>query len=140
MNKHPAYLLVLIILVILSVVFYRYNEYVVKKNFYIDSTISCDPSVESCFAWDCSSDEDPECDDSPYKKVSMVSNIAPNCLEEHACESFSCPENSGDSCVVISCSEETLSDGEICAEAPEAESEDRIIEASEETSEITENE
>ena len=131
MNKNPAYLLAFIALVIIAIIGYRYNQYIVHKNFYIDVNTQCDPSVESCFAWDCDPEEDEECDNTPYKKVSILSSDAPKCLEEHSCENFTCDSNV-ELCEIVYCSESVLDEGEICAtadeEIPEEQLEEEIIE------------
>lgn len=114
------YFIILSMVVILGIVGYRYYHYVVKGDYVVLANVSCDPAVESCFVADCSPDEDPECDDTPYKKVEVLSAEAPGCLKEHTCEVFEC---TSESCSVTECSEDALEDGEVCA-VPEPESED----------------
>ena len=82
------------------------------------TTIACDPTEKSCFVSDCSVDNDPECDVSPYMKVEINAHQAPKCLEEHTCEAFVCTEEL-ESCSITYCSEDTIEEGEICFENSE---------------------
>lgn len=111
MKKGPVPLLIIFLLVILGIFAYRYDQYLLKQNYLIDAQVPCDPSQEQCFAVDCS-DDDPECDTTPYKKVEMLAAEAPACLVEEGCEAFSC---STESCQITFCSDDTLEDGEVCA-------------------------
>jgi hypothetical protein len=113
MNKNPANLLILIILVLLAVIVYRYDQYILKKNFLLNIAANCDPSIESCFVVNCSPEEDEECDQTPYKKIEILASEAPMCLQEHSCDSFEC--ESGTSCVAVYCSENTLEEWEVCS-------------------------
>lgn len=116
MNKNPANLLILIILVLLAVIVYRYDQYVLKKNFLLNIATACDPSFESCFVVDCSPEEDEECDQTPYKKIEIRASEAPMCLQEHSCDTFECEP--GTSCVASYCSDDALEEGEICSMPP----------------------
>lgn len=72
----------------------------------------CNPEIEKCFVSDCSSEDDPECDLTPYKKVEILAKEAPSCLEEHSCESFGC--NQIKSCSITYCDNKSKEEGEIC--------------------------
>lgn len=112
MNKNTKFFLVVLLVLILIVVGYRYKQYYLDRNFLIEVNTVCDIESENCFVADCSIEEDPDCDDTPYKKVKILANEAPACLEEHTCEVFSCEEK--ENCSVIYCSDESLEDGERC--------------------------
>jgi hypothetical protein len=113
------YFIALSLVVILVVAFYRYDQYIIARNFVVVADIACDPSAESCFVADCSTQDDPDCDTTPYKKVTILAAEAPICLEEHSCEGFVCTSAS---CTVSQCSEDELEDGEAClAEGTESE-------------------
>ena len=96
----------------LIVVCYRFIDYRVNENFLIFSYLDCEPSLESCFYWDCTADEDPECDTSPYKKFLIPMHAAPTCVLENDCEEFECVADDG--CLTILCSYEELDEGEAC--------------------------
>lgn len=115
MRNGSAILVAIVLLAIAGTIWQRYDQYVLKGNFYLEAYASCDPATEMCFVADCPPEEDLECDASPYKKIEMVEREAPKCLEEHTCDTFSCPANSGN-CSVTYCSEDTLDEGEVCLE------------------------
>lgn len=110
-RKNPIYLLVLIIVALIIVIVYRYDQYVIKDNFILTAAVVCDPSNEGCFVADCDA-TDPACDVTPYKKVSILASEALECVQEHSCETFQCVP--GTSCKITYCSEASLEDGEIC--------------------------
>ncbi|HEX7651261.1 MAG TPA: hypothetical protein VF439_00895 [Candidatus Paceibacterota bacterium] len=117
MKGSPVYVLLLIIGALLVVVAYRYEEYVQLRNFTLVVNGPCDPAAHDCFVSDCSTDDDPSCDTTPYDKIEITDNQAPACLEEHACTEFSCPADS-DSCSITYCSADALEDGETCSAEP----------------------
>jgi hypothetical protein len=91
---------------------YRYYQYVIKKNFILEINTTCDPKTEKCFS--------PSTDlgffDTSYKKIRIIENYAPKCLEEHSCESFNCPNNwqNTNICQTTYCSDDTKNEGEEC--------------------------
>ena len=117
MNRLSKYLFILVILLFLAVMGYRYDEYILKRNFLITVNAVCNPSIESCFVADC--ETGPDCDESPYKKVDILAHNTPKCLEEHNCPNFSCANISN--CEETYCSENTLSEGEKCLVLPTVE-------------------
>jgi len=114
MDKSSKYIFAIVIILFCLVVGYRYQQYILNKNFTIEVNTSCDPNTEKCFKADCDATS-PDCDTATYKKVEILARNAPKCLEEHTCDSFSC--DSIASCSITYCSTDTLSDGEICTEA-----------------------
>lgn len=102
-------------MVIFAIVWYRYDQYVVQRNFIIHAAAPCDSSEGTCFVADCSPEDDETCDLTPYKKVELLANKAPACLEEHTCASFACAAI--DSCTETYCDEESLEEGEVCETA-----------------------
>ena len=116
MNKGTKLFLALIILATLLVVFNRYQQYIINRNFVLNIDTVCSPDIEKCFTMDCSPADDPECDDTPYKKVEILEINAPKCLEEHNCSDFAC--DPGDIlCSITFCSDNVLEDGEKCVES-----------------------
>jgi hypothetical protein len=112
MKNKLKHLLVLIILVVVFVIMYRYDQYIIKKNFILEVSISCDSSKETCFVMDCSVDIDPDCDKNPYKKIKISATYAPICLEEHTCDDFTC-DNLND-CSTLICSDDNKESWETC--------------------------
>jgi len=108
------YVLLLIIGALLVVVAYRYEGYVHLRDFTLVVNGPCDPETHNCFVSDCSPDDDPDCDTTPYDKVEITDNQAPACLEEHTCAEFSCPADAED-CSVTYCAADALEDGEACS-------------------------
>jgi hypothetical protein len=110
MSKLSKTFFVLIVLVLLGVTGHRYYEYVYQKNFLLDVNTTCDPKINNCFIFNCESG--PDCSNMPYKKIEIIAKDAPKCLEEHTCENFSC--GGIENCSVTYCSDNILSDGELC--------------------------
>jgi len=112
MKKNIKYLILITPILFLIVSLYRFEQYMVNKNFVIDVNTLCDPSTENCF----DSTNDLSFGQNPYKKVEIIARYAPKCLEEHTCESFVCPDNlnNPNDCIITYCSAETKVDGESC--------------------------
>ncbi len=115
MEKTQKYWLALFAIIVISVIGYRYYDYVVQRNFLLEVNVTCDPATDTCFVMDCVPAEDPFCDITPYKKVELLASEAPACLEEHACEAFSC--GASESCTETFCSDDTREEWEICTDA-----------------------
>lgn len=107
------YPLLLVIAALLVVVAYRYDEYVLQRDFTLVVTAPCDTSAHSCFISDCSPADNPGCVVGPYEKVKILAREAPRCLEEHSCSSFSCTAYA--TCSATFCTSNVLEDGESCA-------------------------
>ncbi len=111
MTRGPRLTLLFTLALVVVTVAYRYDQYVLHKNYIVNAQAPCDPTTEQCFVSDCTPG-DPGCDTSPYEKVTMSAAEAPACLEEHSCDSFSCAGSL--SCSIAYCSDDTLEDGETC--------------------------
>ncbi len=107
-----SHLLLCCSVIVISIVLFRYYEYVTRKDFLVYTYVSCNPEVEACFVPTCSPEEDPLCDLSPYKKITIPAYNAAACLYEHTCINFSCTKE--DECVQTYCSTEEENDDEIC--------------------------
>ncbi|HVY36105.1 MAG TPA: hypothetical protein VG982_02405 [Candidatus Paceibacterota bacterium] len=120
MDKRAQVTIILVVLAIFIVAGYRYKGYVLDGNYTVLANTVCDASEGHCFVSDCSPGESENCDQTPYKKVTIERKYAPECILNHTCESFYC----GDipTCSITYCSDETLDEGEICndAKAPDA--------------------
>jgi len=113
MLRGPVLPLVLILLGITAIVGYRYDQYLVARNFVLTVDAPCDPSTQTCFISDCSPTTDLSCDTTTYEKVVMNDAYAPKCLEEHSCDNFTCPA-ADKTCAITFCSKDALADGETC--------------------------
>jgi hypothetical protein len=119
MQRGAKLWIALFLAVICIVAWYRYDQYVVQKNFLLEVNAVCNPASEACFVADCSPTDDPFCDTTPYKKVEILASEAPACLEEHTCESFSC--DGIERCSITYCLDEIKEDWESCTEIVPAE-------------------
>lgn len=115
MDKASRYLFLFVVLAILAVGAYKYKAFVIDRNFDILAHVTCDPQSESCFVADCSPEDDPECDITPYKKVLKSAKNIEECGPSEECPELSCDENEV-GCTTTYCSSETIDEDEICAE------------------------
>lgn len=107
-----SWILVALLASLLVVVVYRFEEYQVAGDYLIYTTASCDATNERCFVMDCDP-TDEECDQTPYKKITVHAGSAPACALEHTCEDFVCPVEDS-SCEVLLCNDDAVEDGEVC--------------------------
>lgn len=112
MDKRSKVLITLFLVLFFVVGAYRYKEMVVERNFVIYAHSSCDIAVESCFVADCD-ESDPECDQTPYRKIEKTAKNIPECSPAEDCAELMCQEGEK-GCVELYCSEETLEDDEMC--------------------------
>ncbi len=101
----------LIIVIVLLIVGYRFEQYKVEKDFLLFTTIECSEGDTGCFTLECSGD-DLECDPTPYKKVVIQADGASSCLFEHDCVDFVCNET--ENCEIIICDDSSIEEGETC--------------------------
>ncbi len=111
--NQPAYFLLFLLFLFLVLIGYHTYKYYIVKNFILEVFTACNPTIDICFIAD-SNIADPNFQSEPYKKVIINADYAPQCLEEHSCENFSCDGISGN-CSVIYCSQESVADGEMCS-------------------------
>lgn len=110
MDKKSVYLLWGFVLFAVAVSYWGYRVFFVERNFIVQSITTCDPQAESCFVW-C---EEGKCEEDYYKKIIKNARNIPVCngaIEE--CEPLICePEET--SCEIISCTSESVEEGERC--------------------------
>lgn len=114
MKKDLKYILVALFVVIAIIAIHRYEQYVLSRNFLLEVNSSCSPGEGNCFVADCSPQDDPSCDLTPYKKIEILARNAPKCLEEHNCEAFSCKGATSGNCQITYCSDDTREEWERC--------------------------
>lgn len=104
---HRLLLVALAIFVVFFLGFVFYNIFI-KNDFEVTKQIPCNPKTDSCFVSDCQSN-DSTCDpNTTYKKISVISKYAGSNYDTLTCE-----QNS-EFCKIITCSDDTLDDGEKC--------------------------
>lgn len=110
MDRKSKYLIWAFVLLVIAAALWGYKAFIIDRNFVINTTTECDPSIESCFMW-C---EEGECEEDYYKKITKNASNTPVCNDAvEECEPLACGPDEAD-CEVIQCSVEELEEGEIC--------------------------
>ena len=111
MPKNRKYFNRTLLLCCLLIFGYRFYDYKINKNFFIEVNTKCNIETEKCFK--------PQNGDSfstePYKIVTIIDKYAPSCLEEHNCDNFYCSEDSK-YCTIRYCDINTNKEGEECVD------------------------
>lgn len=110
MDKKSKYIIGIFIIFSLLVAGWGYYTFLIKRDFSIHNTTTCDPELESCFVW-C---EEGECEEDYYKKIIKNASNIDLCnpaLED--CEPLIC-EPGEENCQILECSEENLEEEEMC--------------------------
>ena len=85
-----------------------YFHFIIERTYEVSKQVPCDPKTDSCFVSDCEAN-DSTCDPTAtYKKIVASSKYAGSDFEQFACEA------SNPHCKIITCSPETVEDGEKC--------------------------
>lgn len=85
MDKKSKILFLVFFLVLAGSIFLTYYRYMVVKDYVIETQVSCDPMVESCFIYVCDPENDEECtgdleqDTSYYKLLHRNAKNMPLC-------------------------------------------------------------
>ena len=123
---------VFVALIVLSVSASFY-KFMVLQDYLVEAQVDCDPSVESCFVWECDATAE-ECTGNPeediwYFKLAFrnAKNI-PLCEPlSDTCQQFECPAEGEVQCTEILCNAETLAEydlGETCTNSANFKGED----------------
>lgn len=92
----------------------KYYVFFVEQNYLVTAEADCDPGIESCFVWDCTVEEDADCDQYPYKYIEISAAHISDCNPyEEECEPLNCTPND-EYCDITYCSDETSGDDEFC--------------------------
>lgn len=75
-----------IFLLIISSVIVTYVKIVVLNDYQIIAEVSCDPTIEKCFVWECDPDDDSTCSEKPNEQVSYYKIISKKALNIASCE------------------------------------------------------
>ncbi len=108
-NKYTNFFMALLVITVIAVIAVRYHDYVENKNYFIEINTICNPDSEKCFT---SELYDYNFGYQYYKKVRILSNLKPPCLEEHNCTNFSCINlsNNPEQCEIFYCNDDSLLD------------------------------
>lgn len=120
-NKIFYIILALLIIVSIGVTFYKI---IILKNYQIVAQVSCDPTIEKCFIYECDSTIE-ECSENLDENISYYKNISKKAADIYDCEKtveklgcneeLSCTEGEVD-CSYTFCDPTQLSEGEKCSE------------------------
>ncbi len=93
MNKKSQALTIVLVALILVSVFATYYRIFVRHNYQILAEVSCDPTTESCFVYQCDS-EAGECTGDPAEDTSYYKLLEKNASKMPVCdaETEECPE------------------------------------------------
>ncbi len=139
MDKKSKVLLWVFALMIAGSVGVTFWRIMLKKDYIIEAEADCDPTLETCFIYECDPEEeectgDPEEDIWYYKLIKRNAANIPLCdPADENCEALTCPEGEAE-CEMILCSEETAEEGQICND-PEQYIIDNPVEEEEEVAE-----
>lgn len=144
MDKKSKLFLALFFLLIIAMVGVTYYKIIILRDYQIAAQAECDPTLEKCFIYECSPEDDEECSDNPAERLSYYKIIHkqaynfPECRAGEECEEPKC-EPGEEKCEEILCREAELKDDEACSD-PASFSVEAEAEEEEAENEETENE
>ena len=113
MDTKSKLLVAAFIVIVAAAIFWKYDTFVTQRDFLVHDQVSCDPSTESCFSYDCD-EGDEECDAEPFKKIRKSARNIPLCPNyTGGCPELACLPGE-EECEVTYCSDEDLEEDEIC--------------------------
>lgn len=87
-----------------------YYRFIVTHDYIIEAEVDCDPTIESCFVWECDPAIEGECtgnidDDLWYYKFAYRNaKYIPECFDD-SCDSFKCSSKDEPGCSEVTCDE-----------------------------------
>lgn len=102
-----------------------YYRIVILKDYQIVAQVSCDPTQERCFVYECDPEIDGECSEIPEENISYYKNISKKAANIYACENTSEKLGCGEElsctawefdCSYTYCDPSQLLEGERCSE------------------------
>jgi hypothetical protein len=114
-SKQVLFLIAIIIFIFIG---FQYKKIVIDQDFTVNGSLPCDTVNERCFTKSCPETQRMiNCDNAPYKKISITATFAPKCLFEEKCgSSFECSQYTKQSCVITYCSKQSIEGSEKCTE------------------------
>jgi len=113
MNTPNKILLSALIVLVLFVVAFKFQQFFLNRDYILYVNADCNPETDSCFQMDCSEAEEGDCDLFTYKKLELSARNAPTCLLNRECLNYSCGEYDLN-CQEVYCENATLEEGEMC--------------------------
>lgn len=114
MSKRSKTFFLLLVTILIVSVFASYYRYYVNRDYLIEIQIDCDPSLESCFVWNCDSTIEGECtgDQSNdiwyYKYFYRNAKNVPICNpSEENCDVYTC-QNNEENCYEKTCTDDSI--------------------------------
>ncbi len=136
MDKKTKILFIIIATAFIVAAVIKFYLFFIKNEYLIFDNIKCDPYTESCFVYECDS-EDGYCEPEYYKKIQIKGSDYIECgTEDEVCPENTCLDTFKD-CEIIVCSEDVLEDGESCIKL---EKEEPVIDTSTSTNQVIEEE
>lgn len=111
-KSKSKFIIVFFLVLVFLVIAFKFEQFVIEGRYTIHALVPCDSGSNRCFAVHCDGVEG--CVETPYKKIEIRADIAPKCVKENDCESFSCPSSHPDLCTETYCQTALLEEGEGC--------------------------
>lgn len=117
-KKSKIFLIIMVSSLILSIGI-TFQRYVIFRDYFVQISVHCDPSQESCFVYTCNEDSQECSDDSEngiwyYKFVTKKAYTLPDCSkEEFVCRNLSCKEGEKN-CIETECDPSEVEEGVSC--------------------------
>ncbi len=101
-EKQSNFLIFITVIVTICVCGLSYYTFMIKKDYYLFSSIECNPQEESCFKAVC---EEEDCDNEfTFYKVILRTAAKPPLCEDNNCPPLTCDGLIGEgNCVIITC-------------------------------------
>lgn len=107
-NKYMSTLTLTLCVLFSLVLASAYFHFIIERTYEVSKQVPCDPKTDSCFVSDCEAN-DSTCDSTrTYKKIVAPAKYAGLDYEKFICEAGNLH------CKIITCSPETVEDGEKC--------------------------
>lgn len=91
----------------------------IKKDYIIEAEADCDPTLETCFVYECDPEAE-ECTGDPTEDISYYKILRRNAANiplcdpvDENCEALTCPEGEAE-CEMVLCSDETKTEEDVC--------------------------
>ncbi len=113
MDKKTKILFIIVASAFIIAAVIKFYLFFIKNEYLIFDHIKCDPYIESCFVYECESEE-ADCEPEYYKKIQIKGSDYIECATENGtCPRNTCLDTFKD-CEITTCSEDVLEDGESC--------------------------
>ncbi len=114
MDRRSKILLAVVVFLIVLSVAASYYRFMILHDYIVEAQIDCDPSLESCFIWQCDPSVEGECtgnteEDIWYYKIAhrKATNMTGCATDDTECQ-FTCSSNNESGCGAILCGNDSL--------------------------------